>query len=59
MKHDSLASPQGPGASLLLRYIQPAPGIGFGIFRTNRLPRFDEDIESLIFVPQLMVGVKF
>ena len=29
------------------------------IFRTNRPPRFDEDIESPIFVPQLILGVKF
>jgi hypothetical protein len=40
-------------------YLQPAPGLGFGIFRTNRPPRFDGDIESPIFVPQLMLGVRF
>ncbi|TVR60616.1 MAG: hypothetical protein EA422_13595 [Gemmatimonadales bacterium] len=40
-------------------YLQPAPGVGFGIFRTNRPPRFDEDIDSPIFVPQLILGVKF
>ncbi len=40
-------------------YLQPAPGVGFGIFRTNRPPRFDEDIDSPIFVPQLMLGVRF
>ena len=40
-------------------YLQPAPGVGFGIFRTNRPPRFGEDIDSPIFVPQLILGVKF
>ncbi|TVR54819.1 MAG: hypothetical protein EA421_07685 [Gemmatimonadales bacterium] len=40
-------------------YLQPAPGVGFGIFRTNRPPRFDEDIESPIFVPQVILGVRF
>jgi hypothetical protein len=38
-------------------YLKPAPGLGFGILRTNRPPSFGEDIRSPIFVPQLMVGV--
>jgi hypothetical protein len=39
-------------------YIQPSPGIGFGIFRTNRPPRFGEEIETPIFVPQIIMGMK-
>jgi hypothetical protein len=40
-------------------YLQPAPGIGFGIFRTNPPPNFGEEIETPIFVPQLIVGRRF
>ena len=39
-------------------FIQPAPGIGFGILRTNKPPNFSKDIKSPIFVPQLIMGVK-
>lgn len=39
-------------------FIQPAPGIGFGIFRTNKPPNFNEDINSPIFAPQLIIGLK-
>jgi hypothetical protein len=38
-------------------FLQPAPGLGFGIFRTNRPPKLEEDLTSPIFVPQLIVGV--
>ncbi|TVR31256.1 MAG: hypothetical protein EA390_06770 [Balneolaceae bacterium] len=38
-------------------FIQPAPGIGFGIFRTNKPPLFDEGIDTPIFVPQLLIGI--
>ena len=40
-------------------FIQPAPGIGFGILRTNKPPDFNEGINSPIFVPQLLIGLKF
>lgn len=39
-------------------FIQPAPGIGFGIFRTNKPLMFNEDIKSPILAPQLIIGVK-
>jgi hypothetical protein len=39
-------------------FIQPAPGIGYGILRTNKPPGFSEDIISPIFVPQLILGLK-
>ena len=39
-------------------FIQPAPGIGFGILRTNEPPDFNEGINSPIFVPQLLIGLK-
>ena len=39
-------------------FIQPAPGIGFGILRTNKPPGFHEDIKSPIFAPQLLIGLK-
>jgi hypothetical protein len=38
-------------------FLQPAPGVGFGVFRTNRPPRFEEDIKSPSFAPQLILGV--
>jgi len=40
-------------------FLHPAPGIGFGIFQSNPPPDFFEEIESPIFVPQLLVGVRF
>lgn len=40
-------------------YVHPVPGVGFGIFRTNRPPRFSEDIDSPIFTPQIIVGWRF
>lgn len=39
-------------------YLHPAPGIGFGVFQTNRPPNYDNEIESPIFVPQLIIGLK-
>jgi len=39
-------------------YIQPAPGIGFGIFQSNPPPGFWDEIQSPIFVPQLILGFK-
>ena len=39
-------------------FIQPSPGIGFGILRTNKPPKFNEDISSPIFAPQLLIGLK-
>ena len=38
--------------------LHPAPGIGFGIFQSNPPPGFFEEIESPIFVPQLLLGVR-
>lgn len=38
-------------------FLHPAAGIGFGIFRTNPPPHFDEDITSHSFAPQLILGV--
>lgn len=38
-------------------FLQPAPGVGFGILRTNRPPKFEEDINSPSFAPQLILGV--
>lgn len=40
-------------------FLHPAPGIGFGIFQTNPPPDFFDEIESPIFVPQLLLGVRF
>jgi hypothetical protein len=40
-------------------FLHPAPGIGFGIFQSNPPPEFFEEIESPIFVPQLLVGARF
>jgi hypothetical protein len=40
-------------------FLHPAPGIGFGIFQTNPPPNFGDEIESPIFVPQLLFGVRF
>lgn len=40
-------------------FLQPAPGIGFGVFRTNRPPGFEEDIKSPSFAPQLILGVNW
>lgn len=37
-------------------FIQPSPGIGFGILRTNKPPNFSTDIKSPIFAPQLIIG---
>ncbi len=39
-------------------FLHPAPGIGFGIFQSNPPPGFFEEIESPIFVPQLLLGVR-
>ncbi|TVQ02383.1 MAG: hypothetical protein EA359_12020 [Balneolaceae bacterium] len=39
-------------------FIQPAPGIGFGVLRTNKPPGFSDDINSPIFVPQVIIGLK-
>ena len=39
-------------------FIQPSPGIGFGLLRTNKPPNFSEDIISPIFAPQLIIGLK-
>jgi hypothetical protein len=39
-------------------FLQPAPGLGFGLMRTNRPPNFSEDITSPIFTPQLILGIK-
>jgi hypothetical protein len=38
-------------------FMQPAPGVGFGIFRTNRPPDFEESIKSPNFAPQFILGV--
>ena len=38
-------------------FIQPSPGIGFGLLRSNRPPLFKEDINSPIFAPQLLIGL--
>jgi hypothetical protein len=38
-------------------FVQPAPGLGFGVFRTNRPPDFGEDIRSPVFAPQVLMGV--
>ena len=40
-------------------FLHPAPGIGFGIFQSNPPPEFVDEIESPIFVPQLLFGVRF
>jgi len=40
-------------------FLHPAPGIGFGIFQSNPPPNFHDEIESPIFVPQVLVGVRF
>lgn len=40
-------------------YLLPSPGIGFGIFRTNRPPGFRENVESPIVVPQVILGWRF
>jgi hypothetical protein len=40
-------------------YLHPNPGIGFGIFRTNRPPGFADEVDSPIFVPQLILGWRF
>ncbi|MBN1859659.1 hypothetical protein JW848_10735 [Candidatus Bipolaricaulota bacterium] len=40
-------------------YLHVAPGIGFGIFRTNPPPRFEEDIRSPSFAPQIILGWGF
>ncbi len=39
-------------------YIQPAPGIGFGLFQNNKPPNFDEEIIYPIFTPQLLIGIR-
>lgn len=39
-------------------FIQPAPGIGFGLFQSNKPPNFDEEIIYPIFTPQLLVGIR-
>jgi hypothetical protein len=39
-------------------FIQPAPGIGFGIFRTNKPPDFSNAIKSPVFAPQVILGVR-
>jgi hypothetical protein len=40
-------------------FLHPAPGIGFGIFQSNPPPNFQDEIESPIFVPQVLVGIRF
>ncbi len=40
-------------------FLHPAPGVGFGIFQSNPPPHFFEEMESPIFVPQLLFGVRF
>jgi len=40
------------------QFIQPSPGIGFGILRTNKPPKFNEDINSPVLAPQLIIGLK-
>jgi hypothetical protein len=40
-------------------FLHPAPGLGFGIFQSNPPPHFFDEIESPIFVPQFLVGVRF
>jgi hypothetical protein len=68
--HSSITNSRYPGTELwtevkigykldLYRnlFLQPAPGVGFGIFRTNRPPNFAEDIRSPSFAPQLILGV--
>ena len=40
-------------------YLQPAPGIGFGFFRTNSPPNYYKEIESPIFIPQVIIGMEF
>ncbi len=40
-------------------FLHPAPGVGFGIFQSNPPPDFFEEIESPIFVPQLLLGIRF
>lgn len=44
-----------PGGNV---YLQPSPGIGFGIFRTNKPPNFGDEIETPIFIPQLQIGLR-
>ncbi len=39
-------------------FIQPAPGIGFGIFQSNKPPKFDDEIKYPIFTPQILVGIR-
>jgi len=39
-------------------YLQPSPGFGFGIFRTNKPPNFDDEIISPIVIPQLQLGFR-
>lgn len=39
-------------------YVQLAPGIGFGFFRANKPPNFDEEIVYPIFTPQIMLGLR-
>jgi hypothetical protein len=39
-------------------FVQPAPGVGFGIVRTNPPPNFHKEIRSPIFVPQLVLGFR-
>jgi hypothetical protein len=70
--HSSITNSRYPGTELwtevkigykldLYRnlFLQPAPGVGFGIFRTNRPPNFDDDIRSPSFAPQLILGVSW
>jgi hypothetical protein len=40
-------------------YVYPAPGIGFGVFQSNPPPNYFEEIESPIFVPQVIMGVQW
>jgi hypothetical protein len=39
-------------------FLHPAPGIGFGIFQSNPPPNFFDEMESPIFVPQVLFGVR-
>lgn len=40
-------------------YVYPAPGVGFGVFQSNPPPNYFDEIESPIFVPQLILGVQW
>ncbi len=39
-------------------FVQPAPGIGIGLFQSNKPPNFDEEIVYPIFTPQILLGFR-